>query len=456
MKRNFIFVFAALCGALVAPFTASGQTYYDFALATDGVAAATSNSIIRAVGNDKALVYYETSTANHIAHIDTYGSVNRVSFSVDYKVHDMRYCNNKVYICGTYKNDAFLGYIPYNEVATSNIVMGFTCIKCTTLVSLNRMVAFVEPILGIEKIMAVGENVYQPCPQGYSPYYSCADNYALEFECQSGALTLLSSRWVNDYNNQEYISEVIETATCVAFVGYHADLSALSIHRCMKGPNMLVSDFDKFFYYPGTQYNGLSRFHGCIMKDDTIAVASLSLLGENPHVFDIRINTFDIQSMAMTTSQSVDLEEDKAEPEELVYIPQHQTLVMLQNFNFSTPSTGSGYNYTFLHLKPYNPSIYYTANGVVETSSLLPYRSVDLLFGKYYISTGGNYWLMKNALQDVVPTSCYDCGGVIVDNINKHIPKSYYHAYSGNVAFGPHNIPSTGNSQTMYPLCINQ
>ena len=32
MKRNFIFVFAALCGALVAPFTASGQTYYDFAL----------------------------------------------------------------------------------------------------------------------------------------------------------------------------------------------------------------------------------------------------------------------------------------------------------------------------------------------------------------------------------------------------------------------------------------
>jgi len=458
MKRNFIFVFAVLCGTLLPPFTASGQTYFDFALATDGQTASASNSIIRAVGNDKALVYYETSTDHYLAVIDTYGAVNRVSIGQNYMVRDMRYCNNTVFLCGTYLNQAFLLCVPYNDVATST-GSTITSFFISPLVTLTRMVVFTEPSTGVEKIIAVGEEVYQPCPTPTS-FYSCADRVVLECTYQIGTIMIDASRITNDANHKEYVTEVIETDSYVALVGYFSDKSAISIHRCIKGPSVLASDFDNFFYYPGTSGDGCSIFHGCRMKEDTIAIASLSVRELAPtHKFETRIRTFDLQTMAMTTAQAIDLDEDKAEPEELVYLPQYQTLVMLQDFNFPTPA--SGHNYAFLHLKPYIASNY-NANGWVEINTNpnpnppLSYRSVDWLYDKFYISSGGNYWLMKNSLLDVTTTGCYDCHKIKVKNIKTFSPEMHFHSNTTNVYAGGPPITLIGNYQMMNSLCIIQ
>lgn len=434
MKRIVLSALVALCGILLPPFTASGQLFPDFVLANDGINNnMPSGSIIRAVNTTEAVVYYEDGGLNYVAAINLTGNVSRISFDPDYKVLDMRYCNSTVFLCGTYLHKAFVAAIPYIDVLaatpSSNAKLQFLSIlipppNIADFVSLNRMVVYSEPATGLEKIIAVGEEEETVIGYQYQVY---VNSIVVELDYDPGAtvpFALVDSRHTNSTLRVENISEVVATDNYIALIGYDVATSSIAIHRCPKGANILSPAFDYYYTYPGTDGDGCSLFHGCHMKKDTIAIASLSYREYSPnHEFETRIRTFDLSTMDMTTAQAIFLDAEKAEPEELVYLPQHQTLVLLQDFCFlaSTP------DYAFVHLKPYALSGY-NAHGWVEThpttppASSLQYHSVDLLQGKHYISSGGNYWLKKDSQLDVANTSCYTCGTVPVDHILVSIP----------------------------------
>lgn len=430
MKRIVLSAFVALCGILLPPFTASGQLFPDFVLANDGINNnMPSGSIIRAVNTTEAVVYYEDGGLNYVAAINLTGNVSRISFDPDYKVLDMRYCNGTVFLCGTYLHKAFVAAIPYSDILstmpspTAQIVP-LTLTVPYDFVSLNRMVVYSESATGLEKIIAVGEEEETVIGYQYQVY---VNGIVVELDYDPGAtvpFALVDSRHTNSTLRVENISEVVATDNYIALIGYDVATSSIAIHRCPKGANILSPAFDYYYTYPGTDGDGCSPFHGCHLKKDTIAIASLSYREYSPnHEFETRIRTFDLSTMDMTTAQAIFLDAEKAEPEELVYLPQYQTLVLLQDFCFlaSTP------DYAFIHLKPYALSGY-NAHGWVEThpttppASALQYHSVDLLQGKHYISSGGNYWLKKDSQLDVANTSCYTCGTVPVDHILVSIP----------------------------------
>ncbi len=423
MKKTILSLM--LMVAFLPPFTASGQTYYDFALAE--IAGLSSNSIIRAVNQTEAVAYYETATDNRLALIDLSLNVREIKLPRNIFVRDIRVSGTNIYFCG-YKvnnqlmtsNEGIIAHVSYNDFGSSVVPLTYDVIDSNYVSVLYRLAAYYEPATQMDKIVAVGEHLYAPPATGCigmstpGPYI-CGQRAVLEcdFDPNVPAFSNHTGVYTNvNVPHLEYVDEVIETDNYIAIVGFDKDEDAISIHPCPKGASIL-SSFDTYYYYPGTEYDGLSFFHGCVMRKDTIAIASLSLNTPTPtQLFETRIRTFDLPSHKMTTSQAVYLGTDKTEPLELVYMPHYQKLVMLMYFQFPP----NQYNYTFLHLKPYSP-VPYTAKGLYESGSRLPYTSVDRLTTTHYISTGGDYWFMKDVTIDAASTNCYKVDNVDINKV---------------------------------------
>lgn len=95
MKKVLLYAFAALCGALMVPITASGQTYYDFAL--EELLGSSTNSIIRAVNPTEAVAYYETATDTRLVLVDINLNIKEISLPQNMYVRDIRVSGTNIY-----------------------------------------------------------------------------------------------------------------------------------------------------------------------------------------------------------------------------------------------------------------------------------------------------------------------------------------------------------------------
>ena len=430
MKKNLLPLIVVLFCLL--PPQAWGQ-YPEFASAFLSPYTTTCKSLIRAIDDTSALVYYYDSSRNRniIARIGLTMSCRMAVLPENCSVNDMRITDDHVYFCGAKDATPVIGYINLGDFASSTRTVKLFEVESPRVTTLNRMAAYT--IGGQQKVVLVGDLIYTDpaplpsldCPYFYLEidestgdtiihvYYNCHTSVVIEMNFYGDTYSSGSHIYTNDLstNQVEFISEVIETDNHVAFVGYYTTHGKTVIHKCEK--NYVISSFQNDIYEYSDADGGLGYYHGCQMNGDTIAVSSLSTYTNAAGVtqFSTNIRTFDLVNGNNTSSFKV-LHDTKTEPLDLMYMPKDYRLVLLQEI----PLPSAGTQFAFLHHNPYSPTSY-AANCWYEANWRKPFNSISYLDGPFYVASGGNYWCMKK-LDPFNTNNCYKYDVMKVEKIN--------------------------------------
>lgn len=419
MKKKAVFrPLVALSLCIYLPMAVLGQTYYDFASAFTGTISSQSSALVRTIDNTSALVYYYDGIQYVIARVDLSMSLKKVPLPPYCKVSDMRIVGDDVYFCGMGSNGPAIGHLSLSNLTSSpSVQLDLYEANTDYITSFERMVAY--DVGGGHKVVAIGRVVYTGsnvpnfnCPHYITNpdgtityYYNCLRTFIVEADFNGTSIGNVQYVTTNDETNHfEIISEVIETENYVAFIGTYANRNATVVHRC--GKNSVITDFSGgglFWYY--TPDEGRSNYHGCLMKGDTIAVASLSTYydGAGQQQFSTNVRVFDLSTMANTQAQLVPLN-TKTEPYDLMYMHGKGRLVLLQDICVTPYLCNQN---LFVHLEPYNnASPYYTAKCWYEDSWSKPFYSLNWLDGTHYLASGGEYWCIKSLAPFSINT-CY-------------------------------------------------
>lgn len=449
---------------------ARGQ-YVNYASAYIGSKTTDYHSLIRTIDDTSALVYYFDRGANKgvIARMGLTLSCRKAFLPAGYTLNDMRISGNDVYFCGSDGANPIMGHVLLSDFSGSTRTLTFYKANRTYVTSLNRMVAYSDGSGG-QKVVMVGDLVFTthptfPCTTLMS-YYDPELGYNVSFYIHYCRRTIIIEADFNgsmrmtdicvvtgDTAHHEVISEVLETQNYVAFVGHYTNHHTTIVHKCSK--NSVVADFTNpshlhYCYYGILE--GHSNFHGCVMNGDTIAVSSLSTYYDGLGVehFSTNIRGFDLASMVNTFAQRVPLN-TKSEPCDLMYMKKNHCLVLLQDINL--PSLSSDQN-TFVHLAPYNYAPTYYAKCWYESSWQKPFNSLSNVNDTVYVSSGGEYWCMKDVDQ-LTPNTCYDVDAIEITTIAKEIPAREHDPYNKypRVLDSLFAYPSSDN-EPIIPSCI--
>lgn len=407
MKRLLVLTILVLGRTLLPHVAINAQTYYNFAFAE-----ATNNSgkgLIRAVDRATAVSYYQKSNGDQaLALISLFAptTINEVIIDPNVQsVEDLRVADNYVFFCGKKSGEGFIGCIPLVDMVTSTPTVNYTSVGDESVEHFHSMVAYKHgPNV---KVVAVGEyhwhdntssSSYGNCSVGY---HLCARRPIAEFTF-SGSTGILMNLWTSDDGVRvECANEVIETPTHVAIICYYTDNRAITIHYCDKAN--VYGTFSNFYYYSAPE-EGHSFIHGCHMYDEVIALSSLSTYYDaaGQQQFSTKIRVIDLATMTNIHAQQMPLY-TKSEPLELVYVPNGQFLVLLQDA--VDPATLSAHNYftniNYSATAPYNTKCWY------ETARELHYQSADMLTDSHLIATGEKGFLMQNAPALSPSSGCY-------------------------------------------------
>ena len=371
-----------------------GQTYYNFIMGYTPLTPNTSSSIVRAVDAQRAVAYYEDGGIPKLAVIDMYGHIAEVTLKNDVDIKDIRIVGDENFFCGQKRDtrNGIIGHTSVSEIegcAVSSIPYRELDMDITpTSTIMWRLAAYTDGI-GRYKVVSIGEMYYfsssvnvpmwfYPCTS--ANYGSCHTFFAIEYDYVMD-FSLVGFIFLCDSNHYERADDVVVTDNWLGIVSCYPDKSELIIHRCNK--SNVIATFDNYYSYVVPEMEGI--YHCCKMKGDSIALVALHKPGASPN-YETHLRTVDLASMAMTSAQGYSLL-DKAEPEEMVYLPEYSKLVLLQYQRF--PSTL--YHYAFVCWEPYT-SPPYSAVTIYEKDDY-PFYSLDRLTSKHIVAAGGNYWI---------------------------------------------------------------
>ena len=402
-KYYLILTLTIICAAFCPQ--ANGQTYYNFALgAASGTGFHQAHSIIRPIDNQSAVAYY--GGPGFATSVLVYINLNPLTISEltlnEYsEVKDIRIVNGVVFFCGreTSSYQGFIGHVTVSDLANAT-PNSIKCYKIPTGPTIMWRMAAYDDGTGDIRVVCLGKTQYElsnsifdPCPL----YSICQVSFFVECTYTGIIQPNVIGKVVSNSTRFERADDVVVTDNWLAIVSYFPAQDEIIIHRCSK--NNVAATFDNNFYcYPMPYLEGLN--HCCHMKGDTIADALLyCTAGTGPYESHLRI--FDLNTMTMTSAQRFPLLE-KAEPQEVVYLPNYATLVTLQYQMYPLGDL----HHTFVHWKPYNATPY-NANLMRESQYDLSFQTVDKLTPKHIIAAGGDYWFMKDILYDDPSTTCY-------------------------------------------------
>ena len=403
MKKHLLLLFnVAVCWLW--PAGLLGQTY-DFASA--GLSDTVWPGLIRTVNaTDAVTVYHKPDGSQYLALINTSGVVKTVKIDSTYRVRDMRVAGSEVYMCGFCPTGGFLAHFPLSGFVSVSPQITYVTIDPGHSDRLERMAAF--KVGGMEKVVAVGQHEYDTTlvsGLGDTTHAIYGHSIVVEADFQQGVFQTL--RMKADTGHTERFCDVMATRNYVAVVGGWND-EYLSIHRCDKAD--VLGTFDSYSYYHVGPSEGLSPYLGCAMRGDTIAVSSMASSDPQLQTFETRLRVFDLAAMTMTQAQKTDLVE-KSAPGEMVYMPEHLTLLMTHEYN-----DPSGTQMQNIYWLPY-ASAPYQARSLTEPLPGAGFGGLDRLSRDYYVTLGNGCWVMKYLPSDQIPNSCYDIRKWYVDLI---------------------------------------
>ena len=380
--------------------------YYDFVM---GGGNTTSRSIIRTIDPQRAVAYYGGVGSHTLAVINMSGDIYKTEFSDDIDITDIRIVGGDIFFCGWNRSSrkGILGHASVNAIETT--VASISCQEIDWGISAStnipwRLAAYID-VTGAFRVVAIGEMYYNLSSMPSAPawFYSCTlPDYAachtffvLECNYSAGSFSVVDCKFSCDHSRYERVDDVVLTDNWLAIITEYPDKNEMIIHKCNK--NNVVGTFDPYYSYVVPNNEGV--YHCCKMQGDTIALVALYQPWWTT-TYETHMRTVDLASMTMTSAQGYPLL-DKAEPEEIVYMPGYATLVLLQCQQF--PSLA--YHYAYVNWKPYTTPPYYA--DLIYESGDNPFYSIDRLTLKYIAAAGGDYWMEKDVMSANPSASCY-------------------------------------------------
>ena len=448
MKKHFyLFLFVSAFCTLFHP-QAQGQPYYNFVVG--GISLTQSSSIIRPIDPYRAIAYYERTgglpAVLALVDLNNPVIVHHAELIQEYFVKDIRVVGSDVFFCGWNKrtSSGMLGHLNINDLTNMSPIVSYVELKVGPQTIMWRLAAY-DDGTGTTRVVSLGNTRYVDsnaplfpvCP----PLSICQASFVTEY-IWAGAFTCVGSKTVGDLNYFERADDVVVTDNWLAVVTSIPNRDEIAIHRCAK--NNVIGTFDNYTSFKVPYQEGVN--HCCHMKGDTIADATLySSNGGAPYESHLRV--FDLNTMRMTRAQQFGLL-DKAEPLEVVYMPEYATLVSLQDMRY--PS--GAYHHTFVQWRPYD-AIPYLAKLMYE-QNFDTYYWLDKLTAKHIIAAGGEYWLMKDISYDAPTTTCYTMANQVVEYLELSAPSNNFYPYTSITI---NDSPASNSSYRQFfmnnPLC---
>ena len=294
------------------------------------------------------------------------------------------------YNAGAYQGYGILGYIDLNDFSYMNVPVHYIVLNQAgyDLSSINKLVEYDRS--GTPQIVAIGEK------RNTGSVFYMIDCYNIT----GGTITLN----VAQFSNSERYDNILRTNHYVAFMGYYADPSVQSLCYRKTDQYSLSDPMLNDIHLFSNGNDALSLTQSTAMIQDKIA---LSYLSKNKSGnFVTRIRTIDLSSDMNTHSQEFTIS-TKIEPDDIIYMPDDTSLVLMQRFEI-----GSEYSTKFVHIIPYPTISYNTMMEFKENEffqSLTPYNTL------YYLAAKGASWFMK--YKTIPPTNYPDIDCPIVKPI---------------------------------------
>ena len=411
LLSKLILSFSVFC--MLACLQAQGQTYYNFALGGLSSPYNPTHAIIRTIDAQRAVAYYGGPgvATSVLAYIDLSTlTVSRLELDGGFdQLKDIRIENGVVFFCGRNSQTlrGFIGHVTLADLiaSTANSIHCYDIydpglMAYTSSTIMWRLAAYNDGT-GTTRVVCLGNTWFQ---NGNTTFYPCTDTVyptcqaSFIVECTySGTLsTPMNMIVVSDATRFELADDVVVTDNWLAIISRFPAQDEIVIHRCAK--NDVINTFNNFYSFKVNSLEGVN--HCCHMKGDTIADATLYSSPSVSH-YESHLRVFDLNTMTMTRAQQFDLLE-KAEPQEVVYLPDYATLVTLQYQMY--PS--NVLHHTFVSWKPYSTTPYF-AKLTYEIITNKKFESLDKLTQKHIVAAGGDYWLMKDIINDDPSTTCY-------------------------------------------------
>ena len=443
-----------LAGLLCIPVTARCQIPFDFASTTLVSATNTKDPVIRAVNPLTAVASANGATSSSVYRIKTDPAtgitIKRIDLEPRTFIHDLRVVDSVVYFCGQYAGEGCIGRISLSQFDSANSLA--PCIKTSALsdthTTFYRLAAYRHG--GIDKVVAVGERIirYQVAvtlPYSATPAaqtsHSVRRRIVAEVDCDAGSFNNWRFLFSDTAGINDCIWEPIVSDNYLALVGYYnnGNDNAISIHRCDK--SNVIGSFSDWHLFPINTAEGASKFKGCHLDGDRIAIASLC--PETPGNLDTSssvVRIFDLDRKKNTMSARVKTY-IKDEPKEIAFLPGPKKLVLLQNVQFLLPNFVRS---AFVEM-PTDATADYPAPCWFSAQDN-QFASLDRLSPTQYAATDGSSLCSKLANRFNPAGLCYECRTVhvkIITNAAHRVPPTFVPTIYRTMQYYPINCNNT-------------
>lgn len=450
MKNKFLS--AILIGFLALAGNASGQSY-DFVIGGCSAPWHSVSSVKAYTPSQSVAVYVDSRGLMTIALVGVAATMDVVTLAPGYYIHDIDIVDDIVYFCGNHSGSAMLGCADLTTFGT-----GSPLVHCYDITNpdaeLNHMVAY-KTDGGIVKVVASGRKLCNltPC---YYPYiygtYSCQRHYLSESKFAGMVLNGFNFIETTNSDFAEMVCDIVKTDNHVGVVTNYllSGTEILALHKCDPDDVLTTYWSDSLTYYPVADYSeGETDYIACKLSGNTIAVASVALRTGTTYDFNTHVRIFDLSTRTMTHAQQIPLT-TKALLWDMVYMPEHSTLVLLQDQDLPAPD----FHPTFVYLKPFSPAPY-MATGFYDATLRYPFVALDAVDNDRFVSTGGNYWLLKDMTANTARNTCYKTGNIKVNKLET-VAGIFQ---SMNFISPDIDVPSPINvchpvRESLHPLCI--
>ena len=359
--------------------------------AVDPSLSAGTATIVRNWGSNRVIAYYEFGGKQNIDMLEsTSTTIHRATLPEHLFLKDIFVDNGIAYFCGSstefVTSVGIVGYFYLSELLSTSVNVHYICNSDVT--SVNKLVEYKNG--GASHVVALGERRWVVAPYSYIRHFV--------IDCPDIVNPVPVPYTTAPFTADERYFDMVLTDNFVAFTGYNivTALNAICMRKCLRGATF-GGVIDTMHYYPTKTTEAYSKMHSTRLFDDQCATSYL-YIDTGPKT---RIRTLDVATNAITHSQQFDMP-DKSEPKEMVFVPNHKKIVMLEDFQ--APS-GNSYS-NFVDIIPWATSAYITD---LENKPGAWFNSLTEIDNHCFIAGKGTEWFFRDKNYSPTGTPDPDC-----------------------------------------------
>ena len=444
MKSRIIFFIAALA---VFSSPANAQLFNTVRFYNPSCTTINSASIVRvAPSNIEVVAYHSHGDVNEFYLIDDINNNIVSRFKIPDRIHvfDFQIVDDMVFFCGRTMSFAVVGHFPIQIF--HNPALQFKYYTSNDLTYFKKMVAYPDPEPSFIQLEVIGDDSISPNTKNnvFSEfiYDPATDNIISSNYYSSGNVPLQQS--FENYYQDGIFQDITVTKDYLVLSGWDYSYNNIYITRFPKYAVLTGSVFK--FDESGDPYTSSRIYMESLLNNDIVTAATY--IDPNNLPVGIRLRTIDVSLMTNTITQFVPLLE-KTEPEDMLFMKEDQSLLLLQKSFYPTISD---YQSVIYYLDPYNNS--YVTDVLYNFDC--SYYSLDRFTEPIYIAAGLTNDYYHGYLMRYKPTydmSCIDMGDIRIDPKNNSASSFFNPIYLNPLYIIQYTPPIYPDSEPIKVIC---